>query len=108
MTFHILIVSGISLITVLSVFLTQALAIAIGEPCDNAKRGQSFLKCEMHCNVNGNCAELISVEKCDCKGHAVYEIIQNNYLASTINIYKVKLYAVADIIDILLYIFHWI
>ena len=85
-TSHILIASGISLITVLSVFSTQGLAIAIGEPCDNARRGQSFLKCEMHCNVNGNCAELISVEKCNCKGHAVYEIIQNNYMASKIRI----------------------
>ena len=75
----------------LSLFSTQGLAIAIGKPCDNARRGQSSIKCEMHCNVNGNCAELISVEKCDCKGHAIYETIQNNYLASTINLCKAKL-----------------
>ena len=81
---------------VLSVFSTQGLALAIGTPCDNAKRGQSFLKCEMHCNIDGNCAELISTEKCDCKGHAVYEIIQNKYLASTINIYKVKFIRLTD------------
>ena len=48
-------------------------------PCENARRGQTYHKCEMKCNFDGSCVESISEESCGCDGNAYFAGVQNYF-----------------------------
>jgi len=47
--------------------------------CENAGRGQTHHKCEMKCNFDGSCEEIVSEESCGCDGNAYFARVTNYF-----------------------------
>merc|ERR1712126_235980 len=47
--------------------------------CENAGRGQTHHKCEMKCNFDGSCEEIVSEESCGCDGNASFARVTNYF-----------------------------
>ena len=47
--------------------------------CENAEKGQTFHKCEMKCNFDGSCEEVVSEESCGCDGQAYFAAVTNYF-----------------------------
>ena len=70
--FHLVLsVAGLSSILLLIVFhVNMGQAARQTAPCKDADRGQSHHKCELQCNIDGSCKEIVTEEECGCDGMA--------------------------------------
>ena len=69
--------AGILLLAVVN--FNQIQGQAYRGSCENAEKGQTFHKCEMKCNFDGSCEEVVSEESCGCDGQAYFAAVTNYF-----------------------------
>ena len=65
--------------SVVAAFICCTYAAISRGPCKDAKKGGKYETCEMDCDWDGSCYEVVRLETCDCKNAAVYTSTQYNF-----------------------------
>ena len=65
--------------SVVAAFICCTYAAISRGPCKDAKKGGKYETCEMDCDWDGSCYEVVRLETCDCRNAAVYTSTQYNF-----------------------------